>query len=39
MEITVYIINNLHYSHKFNLANEILHPLDLLKVIEKFKSE
>ncbi|EWS74878.1 hypothetical protein TTHERM_000035589 (macronuclear) [Tetrahymena thermophila SB210] len=36
VEIAAYIMNNVHYFQKFNLKCDLLHPLDLLYVTEKF---
>ena len=33
------ILNSVHYYQKFKLKCDLLHPLDLLLVIEKIKSE
>ncbi|EGR30243.1 hypothetical protein IMG5_136970 [Ichthyophthirius multifiliis] len=36
VELTAYIMNNVHYFQKFNLKCDLLHPLDLQYVIDKF---
>lgn len=38
VEISAYIMNNVHYFQKFKLNCDLLHPLDLLYVLEKFKN-
>lgn len=37
LEIAAYILNSVHYYQKFKLKCDLLHPLDLLLVIEKIK--
>lgn len=39
LEIAAYILNMVHYYQKFKLKCDLLHPLDLLLVIEKIKKE
>ena len=39
LEIAAYILNSMHYYQKFKLRCELLHPLDLLLVIDKIKRE
>lgn len=39
LEIAAYILNSVHYYQKFKLKCDLLHPLDLLLVIEKIKKE
>jgi len=38
IEITAYIMNNVHYFQKFKLDYELLHPLDLIFVLDKINS-
>lgn len=35
LEIGAYVLNSVHYYQKFKLKCDLLHPLDLLLVIEK----
>lgn len=37
IEVCAYILNSVHYSQKFKLRSSILHPLDILYVMEKIK--
>jgi hypothetical protein len=39
LEIAAYILNMVHYYQKFKLKCDLLHPLDLLLVIEKIKKD
>ena len=39
LEIVAYILNSVHYYQKFKLKCDLLHPLDVLLVIEKVKKE
>jgi hypothetical protein len=39
LEIAAYILNSVHYYQKFKLKCDLLHPLDLLLVIEKIKKD
>jgi hypothetical protein len=39
LEVTAYVLNSVHYYQKFKLKCDLLHPLDLLLVIEKIKKE
>ena len=39
LELTAYILNSVHYYQKFKLKCDILHPLDLLMVVEKLIKE
>lgn len=39
LEIAAYILNSVHYYQKFKLKCDLLHPLDLLLIIEKIKKE
>lgn len=35
VEISAYIMNNVHYFQKFHLSCDLLHPLDLIYAVEK----
>ena len=35
LEVGAYVLNSVHYYQKFKLKCDLLHPLDLLLVIEK----
>ncbi len=37
LEIGAYLLNSVHYYQKFKLKCELLHPLDLLLVIDTIK--
>ena len=37
LEIAAYILNSVHYYQKFKLKCDLLHPLDLLLLIERIK--
>ena len=39
LEIAAYILNSVHYYQKFKLKCDLLHPLDLLLIIEKIKKD
>jgi hypothetical protein len=39
LEIAAYILNSVHYYQKFKLKCDLLHPLDVLLVIEKIKKD
>jgi hypothetical protein len=39
LEIAAYILNSVHYYQKFKLKCDLLHPLDLLLVIERIKKD
>ena len=39
LEIAAYILNSMHYYQKFKLRCDLLHPLDLLLVIERVKRD
>ena len=39
LEIVAYILNSVHYYQKFKLKCDLLHPLDVLLVIEKVKKD
>jgi len=36
VEITAYVVNNIGFYEKFNLEGDLLHPIDLLSIIEKY---
>lgn len=39
LEVAAYILNMVHYYQKFKLKCDLLHPLDLLLVIEKIRKD
>lgn len=39
LESGAYILNSVHYYQKFKLKCELLHPLDLLLVIDKISKQ
>lgn len=39
LEIATYILNSIHYYQKFKLKCPVMHPIDLMYVLEKIKSK